>query len=718
MAQQGGQPMANSPRNLPPATYPAQAPRSNSSISANSTNRPLQPGQTVQSAPNQPAQQSPRPAQPAAAAQPARSAAQPMNPGNRPAQSAGNTQQARPTQAQQTQAQQPQQSFRPTIPQQIRPPQPVQSNQAAPRPSTQPQQPQQPRQAQVTPTTQAPRPAGQSPRQATPPAGNQNMAPRAPMTPAATNRPQFTPGQPQPPMPPRAGQPAPGMNRVVPAAAGVVAGAVAANAANAAGRTASNSAPLPAKPAPISTTTTPKVTKNTPPPPPAPVSKSILRFLPFVLVGLLILVGGFFLASRFLFNRGSNTQTNGSLAPATKQVTLTYWGLWEPTTVMADVIKDYEASNPGVKINYQQQSYQDYRERLQTAVAGQSGPDIFRFHASWVPMLVRELSPMPDTVYTQQDFQSKFYPAAVEQLTINNTMAGVPLMYDGLALYYNTDVLRTANVSPPTTWAELRTLAKQLTVRSSYRKIERAGAALGNATNVEHFSDIIALLMLQNGATLDKPNSQAAQEAIKFYTDFYTVDKVWDDTLPSSTVAFARGEAAMMLAPSWRAHEIKAQNPNLNFSIVPVPQLSARKVAWASYWAEGVSQSSRNKAEAWKFVKYLSSPETLRKFYSSASQTRPFGEIYPQRDMVGDVASDPYISAYLIDAQYAKGGFMSSFTHDNGINDNIMKYYEDAVSAMITGKQPAETMPIVEQGVLQELRQYGLAPAEVAPVVQ
>lgn len=65
-----------------------------------------------------------------------------------------------------------------------------------------------------------------------------------------------------------------------------------------------------------------------------------------------------------------------------------------------------------------------------------------------------------------------------------------------------------------------------------------------------------------------------------------TKDGVWDDKLPSSTVAFARGDVAMMFAPSWRAHEIAAQNPDLKFKTTTLPQLSDERISWGSYWAE------------------------------------------------------------------------------------------------------------------------------------
>lgn len=408
----------------------------------------------------------------------------------------------------------------------------------------------------------------------------------------------------------------------------------------------------------------------------------------------------------------STTNTNTNRNSSGETVTLTYWGLWENDRVMREVLADFEAQNPGIKVNYQKQNYRDYRERLQTAIASGRGPDVFRFHASWVPMIKSELDPAPSSVITPSAFRTQYYPVAAEQLITNNQVVGIPMMYDGLGLFYNQDIFRTANATVPSTWTDVRSLAQRLTIRNENR-IERAGIALGNSTNVEHFADVIGLLMLQNGANLSQPSSQEAQDALRFYTSFVTEDKVWDAALPSSTVAFARGEAAMMLAPSWRAHDIKSLNPNLNFAIAPVPQISSQKVAWATYWAEGVSAQSRRKSESWKLINYLSQAETLRKLYSAASTERSFGPLYPRPDMANQLAASPYAAAYLQDAPYAKSWYLNTFTHDNGLNDLLIKYYEDAVTAATgqSSRNLEQVLQTVQQGTDQVLRQYGLSSA-------
>ena len=478
--------------------------------------------------------------------------------------------------------------------------------------------------------------------------------------------------------------------------------------------------------------TTQAVAGATKPGAPTPAKAEIKKppFWLFAIIGVILMaVVGYFAFSAMSgkpssdTNAGSGTDSTGSDGAASsgkatsaapvKQTTLIYWGLWEPDEIMKEVIGEFETANPQYKIDYRKQSPTNYRERLQTAIASGNGPDFFRMHATWVPMLIDDLAPLPTNVMTPADFQKTFYPIAVEQLTVGNKIVGIPLMYDGLALFYNKEMLKSANAEPPQTWAELKTLADSLTVPSdkgarSGGKLQRAGLAIGTSYTVESFSDILGLLVKQNGGDLAAPNSTEVRDALLFYTNFVKEDMVWSGNMPSSTLAFTRGEAAMTFAPSWRALEIKASNPTLDFGVAPMPKLGEQRMGWASYWAEGVNTKSKNQAGAWAFIKYLSEKQNQEKFFSAASKSRPFGEPYSRQDMASNLAADPVLGSILADAPTATGWYISSYTHDKGLNDQMIKYYADAIDATLDGKNMEDVLTTLDAGVTKVLRQYNV----------
>ena len=449
----------------------------------------------------------------------------------------------------------------------------------------------------------------------------------------------------------------------------------------------------------------------------------VIKYVLFAAVAIVIVGGVIFGISRILGGDSSSDKSPTASKPADsgtssadqtdspssttqtkKDVVLSYWGLWEPESVLEEIFKEFEKET-GIGVDYRQQSHKDYRTRLQTAISEGNGPDIFRYHATWVPMLKDDLAVLPTSVMSASEYEKTFYPIMVQQLQINGQIIGIPLMYDGLGLYYNKDILQTANEQVPSTWGELRVLAEKLTVRDG-TQVQRGGVALGNTTNVEHFADILGLLIYQNGGDPTNPVSGEVRDAIDFYVLFGKDKPMYGTNLPSSTVAFARGEVAMMLAPSWRAHEVLHINPELDFEIAPVPKLGTSEFGWATYWAEGVSSNSQYKQEAWQLLSYLSSKEVLRKLYSAQSEIRAFGEIYPRQDMAEELAGAKYVSSFLEDAKQVKSGPICSYTHDAGLNDNIIEYYEDAVNSASTKNLTDNDIQALGKGVGQVLNQY------------
>lgn len=398
-----------------------------------------------------------------------------------------------------------------------------------------------------------------------------------------------------------------------------------------------------------------------------------------------------------------------------KEITLTWWGLWEDSSVVAPLISEYEQQNPNIKINYVKQSHQDYRERLTNALAKGSGPDIFRFHNTWVPMFKGELDSVPASVMSAAEYAESYYSIISSDLTNATGLAGIPLGYDALTLYINEDIFEAAGKSVPATWDDLRQLAIELTTKDEQGTITQSGVALGRTENVDHWPEILGLMMLQNGANPAKPVDKRAEDALTYFTIFSSVDGVWDETLPASTVSFAAGKLAMYFAPTWRAFEISQQNSELRFKTVPLPQLpkdtpTQPDISYATYWVEGVWTRSPNKDAAWDFMKYISSRASLEKMYQNASKTRAFGEPYPRTDMAELLVGHPITGSVVMQAPDAQSWYLASRTFDGptGINTQVIKYYEDAINAVNLGERSDKALETVAAGIAQVLSQYGL----------
>lgn len=466
--------------------------------------------------------------------------------------------------------------------------------------------------------------------------------------------------------------------------------------------------------------TPPPETGETSAPPAA--KKDLKKFLVPGLIGvaiILILVVGV----RFLIPLFGNKNK--------EPVTITYWGLWEDTPVMSGVIADFESKNPGIKVNYIMSQKTDYRTRLAGRLAktgtGEDVPDIFRIHNTWIPMFKDNLAPVPAANATSMGLDNDFYDTYKTSLKVGSQYLAVPLMYDGLALYYNKDLIESGQVELPKSWWDLKSAAEKLTVRDEDEKIKVAGVAMGVTDNVDHWSDILGLMMKQNGVdpfTQDPDGLKKLEDVLKFYTMFRTQDHVWDESLPSSTQMFANGKLAFYFGPSWRVFNINDLDKNLRYDITTVPQLPTldnapldqanpdaklTNINWASYWVEGVNNKSKYQAEAFKFLQYLASADALEKMYTTASQVRSFGEIYPRKSMAAKISNNTKVKSYIEVANDATSWYLSSETHDDGLNDGMKKYFGDAINSMVLNNQEmSSVMPTLTQGIQQIKIKYQL----------
>ncbi|HJZ05014.1 hypothetical protein A2634_01820 [Candidatus Amesbacteria bacterium RIFCSPHIGHO2_01_FULL_48_32] len=480
-----------------------------------------------------------------------------------------------------------------------------------------------------------------------------------------------------------------------------------------------------------------RLSSSTPPPPPppsrdaasqptpqAPVKVVSSRRFPtkalfLALAGLLVVGLGAFAALFLLKSSPLSSQT------------IKYWGLWEPDTVMKPLIEEYQASHPKVKIEYTQQSPTEYRERLQAALSQSKGPDIFRIHNSWIPMFRADLAPVPPEIYSPQEYDSTFYPTARADLRLGSSYLAIPLEYDGLAMYINDDLLRGSGHSVPQNWDDFRVAAQAMTrcdtpdssCTSKSRPII-SGAAMGTADNIDHWQDILSVIMLQNKVNLNSPSGKAAEDVLTYYTNFAKFDRMWNSTLPSSTTQFAAGKVGFYFAPSWRVFEIQSKNPNLKFSLHPIPQLPVdtsrgeQPIAWASYWVEAVNKKSPQQGTAWDFIKFLSSKDGQQKFFQqSTSSGRAFGEPYSRVDLASSVQGSPYLGAIISQAPISHSWYIASHTFDgsSGINSRLSTYFADAVNYVVNGGSPGSAIKTLNNGISQVLTQYGLI---VAPPTQ
>ncbi len=386
----------------------------------------------------------------------------------------------------------------------------------------------------------------------------------------------------------------------------------------------------------------------------------------------------------------------GSLQSATLQ----FWGVFDDRSAFNKVISDFQSQNPGIKVVYQQFSYEDYERSLIDALASGTGPDVVMFHHTWLPKHGDKLRAMPDKIpgrdlplLTVQDYRTNFVDVAFNDFVYNNQIYAVPLYADTLALFYNKDIFNSAGITrPPQDWEEFNSDVETITRLDGSGQITQSAAAIGTARNINRSTDLLAALMIQSGVKMTETDNLSAtfsrqvngtpvgEIALRYYTDFANPSVrtyTWNDSQHYSVDAFTEGKTAMMFNYSYEIGVLKNKSPHLNFGVANMPQISSTDLKnYANYWGVGVTASSRFSNEAWTFAAYLASKEGAQSYLSAT--LRPSA----RRDLIELQRSDLDLGVFALQALSAR----SWYQIDNTATETI---FADMIDDVNFGRRTA-----------------------------
>lgn len=379
------------------------------------------------------------------------------------------------------------------------------------------------------------------------------------------------------------------------------------------------------------------------------------KIIAFSLLLIFVLTAGF----------GCKT-TNQATKQASEPITLTFWQAFDDSDAFSEIIAKYQALHPNVTIEYKKFRYEEYENELLNAWAEDRGPDIFAVQNTWIKKYQTKITPMPaeitmayqvetgtikkETVsqlktvksLTTRELKTNFPDVVSSDVILEDgNIYGLPLSIDTLVIFYNRDLLNSAGITnAPLYWnKEFQQNVKKLTKQDPKKGLVQSGVALGTYKNINRFSDILSVLMMQNGAIMTNGNQvtfhsvpetmtsnyNPGLEALRFYTDFSNPNKevyCWNNDMPNSLEAFTSGSLAMFFGYSFNIEQIRAQAPKLNFGIAKLPQIEGNslEINYANYWVDTVSKKSKYPNEAWDFIQFLTKEENAKLYLAKTKK--------------------------------------------------------------------------------------------------
>ena len=340
----------------------------------------------------------------------------------------------------------------------------------------------------------------------------------------------------------------------------------------------------------------------------------------------------------------STSNTAGALKPAE----LTMWTFLDLTSknaraiVLGNLIKKFEAANPGVKVKVETQEWTTMSAKIIAAHAAGNSPDIFMINMANLGEAIAAgcMEPLENLFFNnwtdeqRTDIESELFKAGYD----GKYHYEVPLFSGTFGIMYRTDLFEKfgIKVEDIKTWDDLAEVAKKLTYVNE-DKLQVYGYGVGYSTDVTDPHGVLpTALFSQEGGIFTKdgkPNKwtgDAGKRALQFQIDLIDKHKV----MPPSSVAltseevynmFEAGQFAMISGGSLRVPTVKgltAFDPNyVGFMAYPEwNKGQGSSIANAYSWNTAVWSGSKNKEAAGKFLEYLVSPEADKMWVTEANQ--------------------------------------------------------------------------------------------------
>lgn len=288
------------------------------------------------------------------------------------------------------------------------------------------------------------------------------------------------------------------------------------------------------------------------------------------------------------------------------------WGSESEVKILKPIIADFETENPNIKIDFMHIP-QNYFQKIHLLFASNTAPDVIFINNHYLPIYANA-GVLEDLTPYEQDFEyDKFYPKSLNALSWENKIYAIPRDISTLVVFYNKNIFDKYNIPyPKTGWSFDNFL-------ETAQKLTHLPEIFGISFDEDPLF-YLPYLTAFNTTHFDNFKDTNMQNGIKFYANlrkkYHIAPRKEESASATMAQMFLQQRLAMHLSGRWLVPKYR-QEANFDWDIIEFPQ---RKSGYgvpldASGWA--ISKSSKNKAEAILFIKYLSSQKSIEKLTES-----------------------------------------------------------------------------------------------------
>jgi multiple sugar transport system substrate-binding protein len=311
--------------------------------------------------------------------------------------------------------------------------------------------------------------------------------------------------------------------------------------------------------------------------------------------------------------------------------TVRFWAMGREGEVVGELLRDLERS-AGIRVRIEQLPWSAAHEKLLTAFAGDTTPDLCQLGNTWLPELVAlgALEPLGARVRGSAIIEAgDYFPGIWDTNIAEGDVYGVPWYVDTRLIFYRPDLLAQAGYSaPPRSWDEWLTM---LTALKKTVGPDRYAILLP----LNEFEPLVALALQQDAPLLrdgDRWGNFRAPEfrrTLGFYLSMFErglappatnnqIANIWNE--------FGRGYFSFYISGPWNIGEFRRRLPadlQSAWMTAPLPGPNGPGASIAGGSSLVLFRRSRRKDAAWRVIEYLAQPAVQRRFHAITGNLPP-----------------------------------------------------------------------------------------------
>jgi multiple sugar transport system substrate-binding protein len=300
-----------------------------------------------------------------------------------------------------------------------------------------------------------------------------------------------------------------------------------------------------------------------------------------------------------------------------------------PKKAFEDLISDFEAANPGIKVKWNNFDHEGYKSSIRNFLTADA-PDLANWYAGnrMAPFVKAGLFEDVSDVWKENGLDDTLKSAAAS-MTIDGKKWGVPYTYYQWGIYYRKDIFEKQGIAVPKNWDELK---------AACAKLKAAGIApfaIGSKPlwptggwfdymdlRVNGYEFHMDLTAGKVPYTDPKVKAVFAKWAELVKPGYYIKNHAaleWQDAVP----LFVQGKAAMYLMGNFAVDVMKnggLKPEQIGFMQFPEITPGLPMAEDAPTDTIHIPSGAKNKEDAKKFLAFLAKPETQTKMNATLGQ--------------------------------------------------------------------------------------------------